>query len=66
MIELLPWLYRIETALGDNLLALYLIFGEHTLLIDSGGWGRLPSRSNGLGQRWTSGAALCRRPAGAA
>ena len=36
MIELLPGLYRIETALGDNLLALYLICGEHTLLVDSG------------------------------
>jgi glyoxylase-like metal-dependent hydrolase (beta-lactamase superfamily II) len=36
MIELLPGLYRIETALGDNLLALYLIHGERTLLIDSG------------------------------
>jgi glyoxylase-like metal-dependent hydrolase (beta-lactamase superfamily II) len=36
MIELLPGLYRIETALGDNLLALYLIRGERTLLIDSG------------------------------
>jgi len=34
--ELLPGLYRIETALGDNLLALYLIRGERTLLIDSG------------------------------
>jgi glyoxylase-like metal-dependent hydrolase (beta-lactamase superfamily II) len=36
MIELLPGLYRIETALGDNLLALHLIRGERTLLIDSG------------------------------
>ncbi|HEU5100337.1 MAG TPA: MBL fold metallo-hydrolase, partial [Roseiflexaceae bacterium] len=33
---LLPGLYRIETALGDNLLALHLIRGERTLLIDSG------------------------------
>jgi glyoxylase-like metal-dependent hydrolase (beta-lactamase superfamily II) len=36
MIELLPGLYRIETALGDNLLALHLIRDERTLLIDSG------------------------------
>jgi glyoxylase-like metal-dependent hydrolase (beta-lactamase superfamily II) len=36
MIELLPGLYRIETALGENLLALYLICGERTLLVDSG------------------------------
>jgi glyoxylase-like metal-dependent hydrolase (beta-lactamase superfamily II) len=36
MIELLPGLYRIESALGGNLLALHLIRGERTLLIDSG------------------------------
>jgi glyoxylase-like metal-dependent hydrolase (beta-lactamase superfamily II) len=36
MLELLPGLYRIETALGDNLLALHLLRGERTLLIDSG------------------------------
>ena len=36
MLELLPGLYRIETALGDNLLALHLVRGERTLLIDSG------------------------------
>jgi glyoxylase-like metal-dependent hydrolase (beta-lactamase superfamily II) len=36
MIELLPGLYQIETALGENLLALYLICGERTLLVDSG------------------------------
>jgi glyoxylase-like metal-dependent hydrolase (beta-lactamase superfamily II) len=36
MIELLPGLHRIESALGDNRLALYLLRGERTLLIDSG------------------------------
>jgi len=36
MIELLPGLHLIETALGDNRLALYLLRGERTLLIDSG------------------------------
>jgi glyoxylase-like metal-dependent hydrolase (beta-lactamase superfamily II) len=36
MIELLPGIYRIETTLGDTLLALYLLRGERTLLIDSG------------------------------
>jgi hypothetical protein len=36
MIDLLSGIYRIETALDDILLALYLLRGERTLLIDSG------------------------------
>lgn len=36
MIELLPGLYQIDTTLGGNRLALYLLRGERTLLVDSG------------------------------
>lgn len=36
MFELLPGVFRIETELGGNLLALHLLRGTRTLLIDSG------------------------------
>jgi glyoxylase-like metal-dependent hydrolase (beta-lactamase superfamily II) len=36
MVELLPGLYQIESTLGGNRLALYLLHGERTLLVDSG------------------------------
>jgi glyoxylase-like metal-dependent hydrolase (beta-lactamase superfamily II) len=36
MIELLPGVYQIETELGVSRLCLYLLYGERTLLVDSG------------------------------